>query len=135
MNHVVVDASAYIYATTSKDPAAKFVRKRLLDSFCHAPHLIDAEVGDVLRKLELRGEITPRVALKSLESLEYLVNERYPAIGALGDAAWQIRGSVTYYDAMYVVLAAAIAAPLVTGHARLSRAPGLICEVEVIGQP
>ena len=135
MNNVVVDASAYVYATTSKDPAARFVRKRLVDSICHAPHLLDAEVGDVLRRLELRGEITPGVALTSLKSLEHLVDERYPAIGPLVDAAWQIRGNITYYDATYVVLAATVKAPLLTGDARLSRAPGLTCEVEVVGQP
>jgi predicted nucleic acid-binding protein len=135
MNQLVVDASAYIYATTSTEPGAKFVLRRLVNSFCHAPHLIDAEVGHVLRRLERRGDIKPEIALTSLKSLEHLVDERCPAVGQLSDAAWQLRAGITYYDALYAALAAAMGAPLMTGDIRLSRAPGLPCEIEVVGQP
>jgi predicted nucleic acid-binding protein len=132
---LVVDASAYVYATTSTEPAAQTVLKRIMDADCHAPHLLDAEVGNVLRRLELRGDIDPETALSSRKSLKHMVNIRYPALDPLGDAAWQLRGSLTYYDALYAALAKAIRAPLLTADARLSRAPGLTCEVEVIGQP
>jgi predicted nucleic acid-binding protein len=63
------------------------------------------------------------------------VDNRYPATGPLADAAWQLRGDITYYDALYVALAAGLGAPLVTMDARLSRAPGLTCAIEVVGQP
>jgi predicted nucleic acid-binding protein len=132
---LVVDASAYVYATTSTEPAARTVLKRIMDADCHAPHLLDAEVGNVLRRLELRGDIDPETAVSSRKSLKYMVNIRYPALDPLGDAAWQLRGSLTYYDALYAALAKAIRAPLLTGDARLSRAPGLTCEVELVGQP
>jgi predicted nucleic acid-binding protein len=133
MNQLVVDASAYIYATTSTEPAAKFVLRRLMHSSCHAPHLLDAEVGHVLRRLERRGDIKPETALTSLNALEHLVNERYPAMGPLRDTAWQLRAGITYYDALYAALATAMGAPLLTADNRLSRAPGLPCEVEVVG--
>jgi predicted nucleic acid-binding protein len=134
MNIVVVDASAYVYATTSGEPAAKLVRERLTDAVCHVPNLLDAEVGNVLRRLEARGEIPPKVAQASLDSLEDVVDQRYPAMGPLKTMAWQLRGGISYYDGLYAALAVAIGAPLVTGDARLSRAPELPCEVELVGQ-
>jgi len=134
MTTFVVDASAYIYATTSTEPAARTVLKRIMDADCHAPHLLDAEVGNVLRRLELRGDIQPETALSSRKSLKHMVNTRYPALDPLGDAAWQLRGSITYYDALYAALASAIGARLLTADTRLSRAPGLPCEIEVVGQ-
>ena len=134
MNLVVVDASAYVYATTSKEPAARVLRERMTDAVCHVPHLLDAEVGNVLRRLELRGEIPPKVAQASLDSLEDVVDQRYPATGPLKTMAWQLRGGISYYDGLYAALAVAIGAPLVTGDARLSRAPELPCEIELVGQ-
>ncbi|EWM16140.1 toxin-antitoxin system, toxin component, PIN family [Kutzneria sp. 744] len=92
-------------------------------------------VGSVLRRQELAGDLPASDCLTALHSLKYLVDNRYPATGPLADAAWQLRGSVTYYDALYVALAASLGVPLVTKDARLSRAPGLTCAVEVIGQP
>lgn len=135
MTDLVVDASAFVYATTATDPYADALLERLRDSVCHAPHLVDVEVGNALRRRELAGKITPDVALTSLQSARHLISFRYPAAGPVGDAAWNLRGAITYYDAQYVALAAALKAPLLTGDARLSRAPGLTCAVEVVGQP
>lgn len=133
MNDLVVDASVFVYATTATGSEAESLLKRLQTSNCHAPHLFDAEVGNALRRRELAGKITPEVALASLKSARHLISFRYPAAGPLGDSAWELRGAVTYYDALYVALAAVLKAPLVTGDARLSRAPGLTCEIELVG--
>ena len=46
--------------------------------------------------------------------------------------AWTLRDNVTYYDALYVALAARLGYPLLTADARLARAPGLPCAVELI---
>ena len=135
MTDLVVDASVYVYATTATGPEADALLERLRASTCHAPHLIDAEVGNALRKRERAGKITPEVALTSLKSARHLISFRYPAAGPLGDNAWGLRGAITYYDALYVALATALNTSLLTGDARLSRAPGLTCEVEVVGQP
>ena len=40
-------------------------------------------------------------------------------------SAWSLRGNVTAYDAVYVALARAQGATLLTSDARLARAPGL----------
>ncbi|AHI00922.1 type II toxin-antitoxin system ribonuclease VapC1 [Kutzneria viridogrisea] len=132
MNDLVVDASVYIYASTSTEPRARQLLDRIRTATCHAPHLFDAEVGNVLRRKELAGQITANVALVSLRAVKHLISERYPAVGPLAEAAWRLRGAVTFYDALYVVLAASLGSPLVTGDARLSRAPGLPCQVELV---
>jgi predicted nucleic acid-binding protein len=49
-------------------------------------------------------------------------------VGRTSARAWELRGSVTYYDASYVALAELLDAPLVTLDPRLARAPGPRCE-------
>lgn len=135
MNNLVVDASVFVYATTSAGEHADSLLTRIQTSICHAPHVVDAEVGNALRRREQAGKITPTVALMGLKSARSLISQRYPAAGPLGDLAWQLRGAISYYDALYVALAATLKVPLLTADARLSRAPGLTCAVEVVGQP
>jgi predicted nucleic acid-binding protein len=65
-------------------------------------------------------------------ALPALVAERYPH-GLLSRAAWRLRDNPTYYDALYVALAARLDVPLLTADARLARIPGLPCTVEVVG--
>jgi predicted nucleic acid-binding protein len=60
------------------------------------------------------------------------VDARY-AHGPLAATAWYLRDDITLYDALYVTLAASLGVPLLTAAARLARAPGLPCVVEVIG--
>ena len=50
----------------------------------------------------------------------------------MAEVAWTLRNNVTYYDALYVALAARLGYPLLTADARLARAPGLPCAVELI---
>jgi len=135
MTDLVVDASVFVYATTATGSVADALLDRLSSAICHAPHLVDYEVGQVLRRRERAGKITPEVALTSLKAARHLISCRYPGAGPIGDVAWELRHTITYYDAQYVALATALNAPLLTGDARLSRAPGLTCEVEVVGQP
>jgi predicted nucleic acid-binding protein len=45
---------------------------------------------------------------------------------------WALRDNLTVYDAAYVALAEAFDAPLLTADARLARAPGPRCTVEVL---
>ncbi|SHE99137.1 type II toxin-antitoxin system VapC family toxin [Streptoalloteichus hindustanus] len=135
MNEFVIDASAYLFAALNdKDEAAAELRLRIGKARCHAPHHLDAEVGNVLRRLELAGDVSPELATMTLRTLPHLVEQRYPHTGPLANAAWQLRGAVTFYDALYVALAAALNLPLVTSDARLSRAPGLPCHLELFGR-
>jgi predicted nucleic acid-binding protein len=130
---VVIDASAMVVALRGTSAAATALRSRLGDEICHAPHLIDAEVGNVLRRHALRGAIAVTDAEVLLIASAPLVDHRYEMTGALARAAWALRDNVSFYDGLYVALAVALAVPLLTADERLSRAPRLGCPVERVG--
>jgi predicted nucleic acid-binding protein len=129
---LVVDASALAFALTDSSRDARELRKRLRGTTCHAPHLVDAEFGNVLRKQVARGDIGSARAFRALRRARDVVAHRYSHTGALGDAAWLLRGSLAFYDALYVALAARLGVRLVTADVRLTRAPGLTCAVEPV---
>jgi predicted nucleic acid-binding protein len=131
LTDVVLDASATVTALVERTPEAHALRERLGRLGRHAPHLIDAEVGSVLRRRVAAGELPAELAEGALRALDSLVVERYPH-GPLAPAAWRLRHNVSYHDALYVALAARLGATLLTGDKRLANAPGLPCELEVI---
>ncbi|ETW22290.1 type II toxin-antitoxin system VapC family toxin [Mycobacterium gastri] len=132
MNDYVIDASALVLALAGKTKAADRLRARLPGMRRHAPHLIDAEVGNVLRRHELAGLISTREAETAARVASLLIDDRYPHVGVLARRAWTLRHTMTFYDALYVALASYLDIPLLTGDARLSRAPGLICQTELV---
>lgn len=131
MTEVVLDASVAVTALAGGSAEARALRSRLDGTVCHAPHLVDAEVGSVLRRRTASGDLTRSLAEAALRGVSALIDERYPH-GPLSAAAWGLRNNVSYYDALYVALAARLGVPLLTADARLARAPGLPCDVEVI---
>jgi len=131
MTDRVVDASALIYALLGETPAATDLRKKLRDNDCHAPHLIDAEIGNVLRGRVRSGALSAAAALTALRAARDVVDVRYSHAGALAELAWIWRDNLTFYDALYVALAVRLDIPLWTGDRRLSRARGLPCAVEL----
>lgn len=127
---LVLDASALVYASISDDEEASTLRQRLRGETIHAPHLIDAELGNVLRRHVLREDMKVDHAAKVLREAPPLVDHRYSHTGAIATAAWKLRENVTFYDAIYVALAAALAVPLMTADGPLTRAPKLPCTIE-----
>ncbi|MDN5917903.1 MAG: type II toxin-antitoxin system VapC family toxin [Pseudonocardia sp.] len=128
----VIDASALVLALGGKDAASAALRDTFPGTRRHAPHLIDAEVGSVLRSHEQAGLLSPAEAGSALKAGRMLVDHRYPHAGPPADLAWTLRHTVTFYDALYVALAVRLALPLVTADARLARAPGVTCAVELV---
>lgn len=128
----VVDASAMVLALVGKTPAADALRERLPSVDRHAPHLIDAEVGNVLRRHEQRGLVSADEARAALVAGRVLVEHRYAHSGPLAELAWTWRANLSFYDALYVALAVYLDAPLITSDAKLCRAPGLACETELV---
>ena len=53
--------------------------------------------------------------------------------GVSAAGVWELRHAVTAYDAAYIALAEALGIPMITADARLARAPGIACAIEVIG--
>jgi predicted nucleic acid-binding protein len=89
----------------------------------HAPHLIDVEVAQVLRRLELAKVLEEARAKQALEDLGDLRLVRHPHADLL-DRVWSLRRNLTAYDALYLALSEALDAPLVTTDQRLATAPG-----------
>jgi predicted nucleic acid-binding protein len=125
---IVVDASAVVESLLGSHETAL----RLADEELRAPHLIDPEVGHALRGQMLRGRIDAEQFHGALHALAETEIERQPH-NTLLDRAWELRDNVTFYDAMYVALAETLDAPLVTLDGRLRNAPGIRCDIEVIG--
>ena len=86
----------------------------------------------MLRRHEREGRLTSHEAAHGLQAAAVLVNHRYPHVGPLGQLAWTWRHNLSFYDALYVALAATLDVPLITADARLSRAPRLPCTIEVV---
>ncbi len=128
----VVDASVVVTALLSTSGAGARARERLrLDTDLHAPHLLDVEVIAALRRrVRLRQTDLTRAtaAVTDLADLSALRWDHEPLLGRV----WELRENLTAYDAVYVALAEALASPLVTSDVRLSRAPEVTCQVEVL---
>lgn len=89
----------------------------------HAPHLLDAEVGSVMRRLENGGVISPAAALAAMAAFAELPIQRH-ALAPLLAWAWELRKNATISDAVYLSLAEALGARLLTTDQRLARVPG-----------
>jgi len=127
---IVVDASAAVELILRG--RASPIAKRLLDDreALHAPHLIDLEVTQALRRLVSAGDFTAVRAGRALDYFSDLPISRH-AHSHLLPRVWQLRDNLTAYDAAYVSLAEALNAPLVTADSRLARARGHAAVVEL----
>ncbi len=123
---IVIDASAFIDAFAGNEA----VLRRIAGEDLHAPHLLDVEVASALRRLALAGEIEVRDAEAVLATLTEVNLTRHSHVPLLGPI-WALRRSIGAYDAVYVALAAALRAPLLTTDRKLAAASDLLIVVEV----
>ena len=129
---IVVDASAVLEALL-RTSAARAVEERLFEpsQTLHAPHLLDVEVAQVVRRYAANGEIDTERGRMALDDLADLPLRRYPHVFLL-PRVWELRNNLTAYDALYVALAEALDAPLLTSDRRLAAAPGHHARIELV---
>jgi predicted nucleic acid-binding protein len=129
---IVLDASAVIELLLNTDNGA-LVRSRIADraESLHAPHLLSVEVAQVLRRYVASRSIKPEIAVAALDDLAVLDIAHYAHEPFL-PRAWALRDNVTVYDAVYLVLAEVLDAPLLTLDRRLANSPGHQATVELI---
>ena len=130
---IVADASAVVEMLLgSGSPAGDSLALRFArrESIC-APHLVDAEVGQALRRFALRGEVSVALAHASLKDLGRLPIQRFPHT-ALLSRAFALRANVTVYDGLYLALAESLEVPLVSCDAALREVPGCRATVEIL---
>lgn len=126
---IVVDASCLTEVLIG-GPGAETIRHRLtLDRDHAAPHVIDVEVFGVIRRELLRNRLDATAAGQAVEDLRQWPGERFSHRPLL-DRGWQLRDSVRGWDAMYVALAEALDAVLLTTDRRLAAARGPTCRIE-----
>lgn len=128
---LVVDASVLATALADDTSDGDAARARLRGQGLIAPELIDLEVASVFRRQLLLGDLDPRRVDLALTDLIDLPLRRVPHRRLL-DRCWELRQDLTVYDAAYVALAELLDLVLVTSDVRLSKAPGLRCQVEVL---
>lgn len=97
----------------------------------HAPHVIDLEVTQALRRYVTLGVLEQDRAEVALRHLSQLDLNRYAHEPFL-PRIWALRDNLTAYDAAYVSLAEALEATLLTRDERLARAPGVAALVELL---
>lgn len=128
----MVDCSVLIGALVDPGPVGAACAARLRGETMAAPALVDVEVAHALRGLVRARKVSQDVAARTLTALADMPIQRVMHQDLL-PRIWSHRENLTAYDAAYVALAERVGATLVTGDARMSRAPGMQCAIELIG--
>ena len=128
----VVDASVLVEYLAGGEGRERARSRLLREREVWAPHLVDAEVGHVLRRAVASAELTARSAAAALDDLAEFPLRRAAHLGLLR-RAWTLRKNVTFYDALYVALAERLDMPLLTFDRRLAAVPQAAKRVELLG--
>jgi predicted nucleic acid-binding protein len=129
---IVLDASALLELLLRTEAAPRVEQRLFSDGqTLHVPHLIDLEVAQVVRKYCTIGDLSIKRGYEALQDLAALPLHRYPHHIFL-PRIWELRNSVSAYDAAYIALAEVLSAPLLTRDAHLSAAHGHRAIIELI---
>jgi predicted nucleic acid-binding protein len=128
---MVVDASAVLEVLLQTDRARAVEERLFSGATLHAPHLLDLEVAQVLRRYERSGAVSPERGRLALRYFLDFRLERYPHHLFL-TRVWDLRHNATVYDAVYLALAEALDVPLLTTDRKLAEVPGHGARVEVV---
>ena len=129
---IVIDASA-VLGVLLRSSAARQIEERIFSSAetLHAPHLLDLEVVQALRRYTASGHMRAERGLEAVVDLADLPITRYPH-DLLLHRIWELRHNMTAYDAAYVALAESLSAPLLTRDKRLAASSGHTASIEAL---
>ncbi|PWJ26804.1 putative nucleic acid-binding protein [Branchiibius hedensis] len=128
---LVVDAPVLAVALGSDNEAGVRVRSRLTGEDLAAPALVDIEVTSAWRGLTLAGKLDPERAAAAITDLHDLPVDRADHLPLL-QRCWELRSNLSTYDASYVALAELLDCTFLTADARIARATGPRCHIEVL---
>jgi len=124
----VVDASVLVSALMDRDEGARGVRAALAPVLLAAPHIVDLEIMQYLRRYDRTQHGNAVRALRRFQLITIRRFDHQPLLPRI----WELRHNLTAYDAAYVALAEAIRAPLLTSDLKIANAPGHRAEVIVL---
>lgn len=120
---IVIDASVIVDLLLQGDDAGTLAAHLLTPALVlNAPHLLDVEVTQALRRYAGRGELTAARGRAALAALADFPIDRYPHHLLLA-RVWECRDNLTAYDATYLALAEALDCPVWTRDRRFAAAP------------
>lgn len=129
---IVVDASALVEVLIRSSATASvedfLVRNR---DGLHAPHLLDIECTHVIRhyvQLGIMQSHHARISISGLQDFRLIRHSHVPLLGRV----WELRASLTAYDAVYVALAESLGAPLLTRDKRLARSAAAYVQMQLV---
>jgi predicted nucleic acid-binding protein len=129
---IVLDASVVVDLLLDLRPSSDAIADRLShERTLAAPHLLDVEVAQVLRRLVQAGKLDAARAESAVVDLMDMPVRRYPLTPLL-ERVFALRENVTAYDAAYLVLAEELGAVLLTRDEALCQVPGCGATVEMI---
>ena len=128
---LVIDASILFEVLVDTPRAAALGARIAQDDDQSAPHLIDAEVLSVIQRHHRMGALDATAANQAVGDLRGWPGRRWSHRDLLS-RAWELKDNIRGYDALYVALAEALGATLLTLDQRLANAPGPRCRIEVL---
>jgi predicted nucleic acid-binding protein len=125
--NIVVDASVVVAALVDGGPNGEWAEKVVESGSLYGPELVRVESTNILRRLERAKEINTPEANAAYEDLMQLDIELLP-FEPFGNRVWELRHTVTSYDAWYVAVAESLKLPLATLDERLAASSGPKCK-------
>jgi predicted nucleic acid-binding protein len=123
---VVVDASVLVAALVDSSEHGSWAEDVIISGSLHAPELVRVEATNILRRLERSKQVSSAQANAAHDDLMELSLETF-GFDPFADRIWELRHSITSYDAWYVALAEALQLPLATLDLKLAKARGIKC--------
>jgi predicted nucleic acid-binding protein len=128
---IVIDSSAVLELLKTAQTSHTWTHPSIDGHDLNAPHLIDPEVLNSVRKMAIRRVATASRLDQMVTDYVGMEIERHRH-GPLLDRVWVLRHNITPYDALYVALAEELELPLITADRRLARAAAEFCDVRTI---
>ena len=123
---IVVDASVLVSALVDTGNEGLWAESLIVSQAIVAPELAMVETTNILRRLELAGQISTLEAQLAHRDLMHLDIQLFP-FSPFAERIWILRKNITAYDAWYVALAEALDCSLATLDKKLTRANGSKC--------
>jgi predicted nucleic acid-binding protein len=116
---IVVDASVILHVLVDAAVEPHIIDRLESSNGLLAPHLIDLEVINGIRKQLFLKNLTAQHAGAALDDFHSLTIDRR-ATHMFIDRIWELRSNLTPYDAAYVALAEMVDLPLITRDAKIA---------------